>query len=43
MKALCPRIGECPDPEVGGGGWLRRGREDGIGVFRGETRKRDSI
>jgi hypothetical protein len=36
VKALCPSIGECQGQEVGMGGLVSRGREEGIrGDFGG--------
>jgi hypothetical protein len=32
-KVLCPIIGECQGQEVGLGGLVNRGREEGIGGF----------
>jgi hypothetical protein len=43
VKVLCPSIGNCQGWEVGMGGLVSRGRGDGMGVFRGETRKGDNI
>jgi hypothetical protein len=43
VKALGPSIGECQDQEGGGGGLESRGRGNGWGIFRGETRKGDNI
>ena len=43
VKTLCPSIGECLGQEAGEGGLVRRWREEGIGVFGGETRKWDNI
>jgi hypothetical protein len=43
VKAQCHIVGECQDREAGVGGLGNRGRGDGIGVFRGETRKGDNI
>ena len=40
VKALCPIVGECQDREVGVGGLVSRGREDGIGGFRRENQER---
>jgi hypothetical protein len=42
-KVPCPSVGECQDSEVGVGVLVSRGREDGIGDFRRETRKGDNI
>jgi hypothetical protein len=42
-KTWCPSVGKCQDREVGVGGLVSRGRGDGIGVFKGETRKGDNI
>jgi hypothetical protein len=38
VKTLCPSIGKCQGQEAGVGR-LVRGSGDGMGVFRGETRK----
>jgi hypothetical protein len=45
VKALCHRIGECQGQEVGGGGFVSRGRGEEIrgGGFWKETRKWDNI
>jgi hypothetical protein len=44
VKALCPSIGECLGQEAGVGGVGEQGEQgERIGVFRGETRKGDSI
>ena len=42
-KTLCPSVGEGQCQEAGVGGLGSRGREEGKGVFRGETRKGDYI
>ena len=39
VKALCPSVGKCQGQEVGVAGLVSRGREEGIVVFRGESRK----
>jgi hypothetical protein len=40
VKARCPSVAECQDKEVGVGGLVSRGREDGIGgVSEGKGRK----
>ena len=41
MKAQCPSVGESRDKDAGVGGLVSKGKGDGMGVFRGETRKRD--
>jgi hypothetical protein len=41
VKAICPSVGECQ--EAGVGGLVSRRRGEGRGVFRGETRKGDTI
>jgi hypothetical protein len=41
VNILCPSIGECQGQEVGVGGVGKQG--EGIGDFREETRKGDSI
>jgi len=43
MKTQCPSVGECQGQEAGVGGLVSMGRGEGIGVFRGETRKGDNI
>ena len=43
VKVLCASIGECQGQEAGAGKLVSRGREEGIGGFRGETRKGDNI
>jgi hypothetical protein len=43
VEVLCPSIGECQGQEVELSRLVSRGRAEGIGVFRGETRKGDSI
>jgi hypothetical protein len=43
VKVLCPSIGECQGQEAGVGGLVSRGRREGMGVFRGETRKKNNI
>jgi hypothetical protein len=43
VKVLCPSIGEWQGQEAGVGGLGSRGREKGMGIFRGETRKGDNI
>ena len=43
VKVLCPSIGDCQCQEAGVSGLVSRGREEGIGVFRGGTRKGDNI
>ena len=40
VKAQCPSVGECQDREVGVGGLVSRGREDGIGGFQREKEER---
>jgi hypothetical protein len=43
VKVLCPSVGEMPGPGSGGmGGWVGE-QEEGMGVFRGETRKGNNI
>ena len=39
VKVLCTSIGECQGQEVGMSGLVSRGRQEGMGVFRGETGK----
>jgi hypothetical protein len=43
MKALCPSVGECQGQEVGVDGLVSKGRREGMGVFRRETRKVGNI
>ena len=43
VKGLCSSVGECKVQEAIMGGLMRRGREEGIGSFRVETRKGDNI
>jgi hypothetical protein len=43
VKILGPSIGECQGQEVGVGRLGSRGRGEGIGIFKEETRKGDSI
>jgi hypothetical protein len=43
VKVLCLSIGEGQDQEVGVGGLMSRGKQEGMGVFGGETRKGDNI
>jgi hypothetical protein len=43
VKILCPSIEECQGQEVGVGGLGSRGREEGFGILKEETRKGDSI
>jgi hypothetical protein len=43
VKSLCPSVGKCQGQEAGVGGLVSRGKGQGIGVFRGETRKRNII
>ena len=43
LKVLCSRIGEFQGQEVVVGGLGSRGRDVGMGIFRGETRKGDNI
>jgi hypothetical protein len=43
VKVLCPSIGECQSQKAGVSGLVSRGRGEGMGVFRGETRKGDNI
>jgi hypothetical protein len=38
-----PQYMGMPGPGIGVGGLMSRGREDGMGVFKGETRKVDNI
>jgi hypothetical protein len=33
VKALCPSVGECQGQEVGVGGLVSRGKQEGIGDF----------
>jgi hypothetical protein len=41
VKAPCSSVGECQDREVGVGGLVGRGREDGMGgVWRGDEERR---
>jgi hypothetical protein len=40
---LCPSTGECQDQEAGVGGLVSRESREGIGGFKGETRKGDNI
>jgi hypothetical protein len=42
-KVLCPSTGECLGQVSGVCGLVSRGKGEGIGVFRGETRKGDNI
>ena len=39
VKALCLSVVECQGQEVGVGRLVSRGREEGMWVFGGETRK----
>jgi hypothetical protein len=43
VKVLCPSIEECQSQDLEGGGLMNRGREEGIGVFRGKSRKGANI
>jgi hypothetical protein len=43
VKALCPSVNETQGQEEGVGGLVSRGRGEGGGVFRGETRKGNNI
>jgi hypothetical protein len=43
VKVLSPSAGECQGQEPGVGGLVSRGEEEGMGVFRGENRKRSNI
>jgi hypothetical protein len=43
VKVLCLSIGEGQGQEAGVDGLVSRGRGEGMGVFRGETRKGDNI
>jgi hypothetical protein len=42
-KIVCHSIGECQGQKVGVGGLGIMGNGEGIGIFREETRKGDSI
>ena len=42
-KVLCPSVGDCQGQEVRVGGLMSRGSVEGMGVFRGDTRKGDNI
>jgi hypothetical protein len=42
-KAQCHSVGECQGRRMGVGRLGSRGREDGMGVFRRETRKGNNI
>jgi hypothetical protein len=39
VKVLCPSVGECHRQEAGG--LVSRGRGEGMGVFGGESRKKN--
>jgi hypothetical protein len=43
VKALCPSIGKCQGQEAEVDGLVSRGRGEGIGGFRGKTKKGDNI
>jgi hypothetical protein len=43
VKDICPTIEECQSQGTGVGGLVSRGSGEGIGGFRGETRKEDNI
>jgi hypothetical protein len=43
VKARYPSVRECQDREAEVGGLVSKWRGDGIGVFKGETRRGDNI
>jgi hypothetical protein len=43
VKVLCPSIGECQGQDAGVCGLVSRGRQEEMGIFRGETEKGNSI
>jgi hypothetical protein len=43
VKAQCPSAAEFEDGKAGVGGLVNRGRANGMGTFRGKTRKGENI
>jgi hypothetical protein len=43
VMSLSPSIGKCQGQEAGVGRLVNRRRGEGMGVFRGESRKGDNI
>jgi hypothetical protein len=41
VKVLCPNIEECQQKEVGVGGLVNRGREEGVGGFQRGNQERE--